>query len=216
MTEELTVNDLRVIRAELRLLASPSPSPWRVDLDAKIDRIIEARTPGPQCFRMELRLGGDDRARVRAEKKGAPKGPTLVWAPSLNEYNGLVGWQKAKLRKAMDKAILVERGRWARARCGSKETPSIVKGKVRISRSGGRRRLVVVTRYSSRRPDELSCDVLGGKMPIDRLVLAGVLAGDDDAALVREGRWERVPDGDGRVVVDVFELPGLPEVVRGR
>lgn len=75
-----------------------------------------------------------------------------------------------------------------------------------MQREGGRRRIVVVTRVSSVRPDELSVDVLGGKIPIDRLVQAGVLRGDNDKWLARYGLWQQASPGEGRVVVDVYEV----------
>lgn len=74
-------------------------------------------------------------------------------------------------------------------------------------REGGRRRAVVITRESSVRPDEESLDAhLGGKIPIDRLVQAGVLRGDNHTWLVRYGQWKEAPPGAGRVVVDVYEI----------
>lgn len=76
-----------------------------------------------------------------------------------------------------------------------------------IVREGGRRRVVVVTRESSVRPDELSIDAhLGGKIPLDRIVQAGVLRGDSHKWLVRYGTWKEAPPGEGRVVIDVYEI----------
>lgn len=73
-------------------------------------------------------------------------------------------------------------------------------------REGGRRRAVVVTRESSARPDEEALDSIGGKIPLDRLVQAGVLRGDSHDWLVRFGQWQRAKPGEGRVVVDVYEI----------
>lgn len=74
-------------------------------------------------------------------------------------------------------------------------------------REGGRRRAVVVTRESSVRPDEESLDAhLGAKVALDRLVQAGVLRGDTHDWLVRYGTWQRAKPGEGRVVVDVYEI----------
>ena len=76
-----------------------------------------------------------------------------------------------------------------------------------VMREGGRRRAVVVTRESSVRPDEESLDAhLGAKIPLDRLVQAGVLRGDSHDWLVRYGTWQRAKPGEGRVVVDVYEI----------
>lgn len=75
-----------------------------------------------------------------------------------------------------------------------------------ISRSGGRRRVVVVTRASRSRPDELSVDIIGGKIPIDRLVVAGVLRGDTDEWLARYPMWKSAKAGEGSVTIDVYEI----------
>lgn len=76
-----------------------------------------------------------------------------------------------------------------------------------VQREGGRRRVVVVTRVSSVRPDELSLDAhLGGKIPIDRLVQAGVLRGDSDKWLARYGVWQQASPGEGKVIIDVYEI----------
>lgn len=73
-------------------------------------------------------------------------------------------------------------------------------------REGGRRRAVCLTRESSVRPDEDATDIAGGKVPLDRLVQAGVLRGDSHDWLVRYGTWKRAKPGEGRVVVDVYEI----------
>jgi hypothetical protein len=83
------------------------------------------------------------------------------------------------------------------------------KGGTQVIRDGGRQRIVVVTRESSTRPDELALDSIGGKIPIDRLVQAGVLRGDSLRWLIRYGTWKESPPGEGRVVVDVYELGAL-------
>lgn len=84
---------------------------------------------------------------------------------------------------------------------GKKEAPPLA------HREGGRRRVVVVTRVSSVRPDELSLDAhLGGKIPLDRLVQAGVLRGDSDKWLARYGIWQQAVPGEGYVLVDVYEI----------
>lgn len=73
-------------------------------------------------------------------------------------------------------------------------------------REGGRRRAVVITRESSVRPDEIAVDAIGGKIPLDRLVHAGVLRGDSPQWLVRYCDWKSVAPGEGRVVIDVYEI----------
>ena len=71
----------------------------------------------------------------------------------------------------------------------------------------------VVTRYSAVRPDEISVDIVGGKAPIDRLVLAGVLRGDSQQWLERDADWQKVDQNEGRVVIEVFEFDDYAEAV---
>lgn len=167
--------------------------------------------------------------REQMGKKALPKGAgpakvTVLCGPTMNEYNALEPWQKEKLRAAFDDEIEQRKRDWPEWSCGmttrtvakapSKSPVVPKKGKKAKSvldtkevREGGRRRIVVVTRYSSARPDELSCDAhLGAKIPIDRLVQAGVLRGDTLGWLARYGEWKQVPPGEGYIVVDVHEV----------
>lgn len=130
----------------------------------------------------------------------------VPWAPTLNEYNGLESWQKALLRKATDLAIAIERSKWTHWHAGFIEKAEVDKGKLRIKRIGGSRRLVTVTRESAKEPDEgTSADSIGGKMPIDRLVHAGVLVDDSAKWITRSAAWKKVARGSGRVIIDVWE-----------
>lgn len=130
----------------------------------------------------------------------------VAWAPTLNEYNGLEPWQKAGLREAIDFHILLELPPWPRWRAGFVEEAGIVKGKLRVKRIGGVHRLVTVTRESAKEPDEgTSADSIGGKMPIDRLVHAGVLVDDSAKWITRSAAWKKVARGSGRVIIDVWE-----------
>lgn len=190
---------------------------------ARIEREHVVR--GARVFSLELGIGSEATKQVkkwvaarrefrkklgvkRLKKGEGPAISVLVWAPTLNEYNGLDSRQKEQLRKAIDARIVETREGWPDWHAGFREGASVARGKVRVAREGGRRRAVVVTRYSSRRVDEVSVDVCGGKMPIDRLVLAGVLRGDTDEWLVREAAWVPVAPGHGKVVVDVYEIGG--------
>ena len=60
---------------------------------------------------------------------------------------------------------------------------------------------------SSRRIDDVSVDVVGGKIPVDRLVQAEILVGDSAKWLEREAAWEPCEPGEGRVIVEVYDLP---------
>lgn len=82
-------------------------------------------------------------------------------------------------------------------RAGAPPTPT---------REGGRKRIVFVTRESSKRPDELALDTIGGKAPLDRLVQAGVLRGDTSEWLARYCDWKPAAPGEGKVTIDVYEV----------
>lgn len=109
----------------------------------------------------------------------------LELAPMMNAINGLKPWSKAKIRESIDLNI-EELG----------EPPQAT----------GARRRVVVTRYSSQRPDELAVDLIGGKYPVDRLVKAGILAGDSSKHLDREARWTKAKPGAGYLRIEVYEI----------
>lgn len=191
-----------------------------------LERIDSSRVKlGEKVFSFELALGTDATAPVKKRAKERKElraslgvtrlakgvGPAAIkakpYAPTLNEYNGLVGWRKAHVRESIDGVILEAKTRWPAWAMGVTEHQKIgPKGKVQSWRSGGRRRAVVVTRYSSKRPDEIGVDSIGGKMPLDRLVLASVLRDDKDEWLFRVARWEFAPPDAGRVVIDVHEI----------
>ena len=134
----------------------------------------------------------------------------LELAPTLNVYANMKGWKRGELRSAVDGKILEGKKRWGSWRMGVARnvTAKIVDGKIRKRTivTGGRRRLVVFTRESSREPDELAVDILGGKIPIDRLAMAGVLRGDSRKWLARESHWVPAMPKQGRVVVEIYEL----------
>jgi hypothetical protein len=97
-------------------------------------------------------------------------------------------FQRAALYKALDLRILAELHRW------------------RAARPAGGPRAVRVTRYSSVMPDEITVDVVGGKVIVDRLVQGGILIGDTHTDLEREAAWQAAPPKHGRLVVEVFAL----------
>lgn len=109
-------------------------------------------------------------------------------APTLNVYGSMKVWQRSALYKALDLRILAELARWPRCR------PAADKRAVRV------------TRHSSHAPDEITVDVIGGKVPIDRLVRAQILTGDRAEDLEREAQWVPAPPNRGRLVVEVYEL----------
>lgn len=223
---------LRPIEADIvrRLLAgegTPGAAPVNVFADAAfLDRLREeAPHLGEKVFHLECRLGGDARkitAKVNKERKTlrnqlgkarlgkgeGPAKPKLIQAPTMNEYNALQKWQKGEVCDALDARIGELKGEWPRWHCGmTVRTIAGPKGKPRVVKEGGRRRAVVVTRESSVRPDEESVDAhMGGKIPVDRLVIAEVLRGDSPVWLARFAIWNPAPPDEGRVVIEVFEI----------
>lgn len=150
----------------------------------------------------------------------------LELAPSMNVYAGMKPWSRAKLRADIDAAILLQLPKWPCFKAGFTETGKVVKdrlvkgkvvkGGLRIKRLGGRQRIAVVRRHSSRQVDELSCDVLGGKVPLDRLVQAGVLVDDNAKWLKREAIWVPAKPKDGYLTIEVFEADSpCPCVIKG-
>lgn len=148
----------------------------------------------------------------------------LDLAPTLNMYAvGMKSWHRAKVAKAIDKWIARQKlpySAWPmgvqRLACMRKKSKRVGGKRVTVQVlgtkvvGGGRKRMVVLTRESSRQPDEISCDALGGKMPIDRLVQADVLRGDSAKWLVRVAKWAPARLGEGRVIVDVYECGVAP------
>ncbi len=110
-------------------------------------------------------------------------------APTLNRFAYMKGWQKKKLCQRLD-ADLLERGILAGSKLNGAQ----------------RRRWVRVTRFSTRRVDEESVDVLGGKLPIDALTRAGVFVDDSQVWLKREGLCRSCKRGETSVLVEVFEV----------
>mgnify|MGYP000981077100 CR=1 FL=1 len=207
-----------------RLLAGDGAPDAAADL-AFLMRLDEEAPPlGPLVFRLECRLGGDARKEMDAVQKerkairaqlgkkrlapgqGPPK-PQILFAPTLNEYNAMEPWKKGDLCDLFDAEIDRRKRDFPAWSCGSIDRRVQGKGgKERTVREGGRKRIVVVTRESSVRPDELALDLLGGKIPIDRLVIASVLRGDSATWLARYCDWKSAPPGEGKVTIDVHEV----------
>lgn len=111
-------------------------------------------------------------------------------APRLNEYAYLKVWMKDRLRKELDDEARELMKRWPAADLyGAQKT-----------------RWVRVTRFSRNKIDELSVDVVGGKMPIDSLVRVGILHDDNQRFLIREARQLTTSHGNTHVLIEVFEV----------
>jgi hypothetical protein len=147
-------------------------------------------------FRWILPLGKIEipKARPRKPRKDGtfgnrPKGFVKAdLAPTLNNYKDLPVFALNAVRDALDDRI-------------AELMPSFPN-----AMANGKRRAIYIERHSSSSPDEESIDVLGGKCPVDRLVVAGVLAGDTRAKLERLGQHVPAKPGEGRVVIEVYDL----------
>lgn len=175
----LTKQDLRSLWSSLSRLLPPASPP------KSAEELVEVH-----------RLMGLVAELIKAEQDKPERGArVLVWrvpashALTMNAYSYKRGWVKKRMRTELDT--------WLRELIA--ETPGACV-------LGNRRRWVRVTRFSPQRVDELSVDVLGGKMAIDALVRVGVLADDDDRHLIREPLWMKTKRGNTHVLVEVFEV----------
>lgn len=140
----------------------------------------------------------------------------LVLAPTMNALRGMPTFSKQNARKVIATHIADARKQWPKAAWGGRREAVKHGNTTRVSPVGGERRFVRVTRFSSRRPDDLSPDVIGAKLALDQLVAAGILGDDSDAWCAREGRWEAAPTGQGRLRIEVFTLTGEDAVPRAK
>lgn len=113
-------------------------------------------------------------------------------APSMNEYTFMKNWQRARLRKELDKLV----------------TQIIVATAGADLCGAHRKRWVRVTRFTMqpKNVDDAAIDAIGGKMPVDSLVRCGVLAGDTPSLLHREAAITKTHRGNTHVLVEVFEV----------
>jgi len=181
MTTALTKQDLRVIHQ--MVARDPNGAAIAEKIRTMLAERAGAHEAGPLVFRIELPL------RIEGRSKLTGKVVHMDLAPSMNVYSALAPWARDRLRKQLDMRILAELGRWPNAR------PKVVP-----------RRLVHATRHSTRPIDEISVDTLGGKCLLDRLVHAGILAGDSAKEIDRQAAWIKAAPGRGKLVVEVHEL----------
>jgi hypothetical protein len=216
----MNIDDLRLTRMATAVVAqakTPRQAEFRALLN-KLDAAIAVQTPGPLVFELSIPI----RTEVTPiGKKGRPrKTVEIVLAPSLNEYAGVAPWMLKLARAELDKRIRERCGHHPACDCGSvrKVELKIVKHRKRTSKVeklevfGGRRRIIEVVRHSSREVDELAVDILGGKLVVDRLIWAGVIAGDQRKHIVRVPRWVQCKPGDGKLDVRVYEMNTLAHV----
>lgn len=162
-----------------------------------VDRALAATTerhPKFEAVREKLqRMLAEGAGRSRWGAKVFEMTLPFTLAPTLNRYAELDGWMAQNVRKQVGRAIQVELHKWPRWRAAA-----------------GMPRAVRVTRYSTRRPDEIGIDNIGGKVPIDCMVRLGILSGDTGKRLEREAAWEK--SKDMRLTIEVFEILGAKAV----
>jgi hypothetical protein len=182
--EELRhLHEIAVDRAQIS-----EPKLFQAIADKLARMIAEAssvRQRGEKVFEWRIPLSIE---RYATKGKNAGKLLTFVLSPSLNVYSQMEAWQRKRLSSELDVRILAERHKWP-------DWPH-----------RGRPRAVRVTRYSSAKPDEIAADSIGAKMPVDRLVIAGVLRGDRAEDLEREAHWEKAPPGHGSLLLEIYDL----------
>lgn len=194
---ELLDVELRLAQTSDRVLLAQSTRDKAARLVASASAV---RALGIKVFELRLPLNvkrelpATPARPAKGKRPAQPARPartvTRPIAPRLNEYGSMPTWQRAALYKDLDLRIMAELARWP---------ASLLRGNLRP-------RAVVVTRYSSVQPDEITVDVIGGKVPIDRMVHAGILRGDNVADLQREARWKQSPPGEGALVIEVFDF----------
>lgn len=140
---------------------------------------------------------------------------SLEQAPRLNDYaRKAMHWQRAGISSAIDSLITLGKRTWPDWYAGFENVASVRKTpkgpRPIVRRVGGKRRLVRVTRHSTKEPDEISIDILGGKLALDRLVAAGVLVDDNRKWCEREPLWLPAHPKQGYVSVEVFDYESTP------
>lgn len=130
--------------------------------------------------------------REHLPSRGKNKGKSVKkkQVPTMNELVNMNIWERSAVRERLDEMLLEAIKSWPLA----------------VIQDDPRPRAVRVTRHSKNQPDEMGVDVIGGKIPVDRMVQAGILAGDTVKLLHREARWMPAPKHEGLLVVEVFEL----------
>ena len=176
----LTKADLRTIWNALARLLPPGSLPKNPEELVEIERV---RSVVGELIKLEQDKP-ERGARVLSWRIPASH------ALTMNAYSYKRGWVKKRMRTELDT--------WLR------ELIAEIPGAVVYG--DHKRRWVRVTRFSPQRVDELSVDVLGGKMAVDALVRVGVLVDDDDAHLIREPVWKKTKKGNTHVLVEVFEV----------
>jgi hypothetical protein len=180
MSVEFTKDDLSFMHSSLARLLPPGGRTFNAAESVRADEVMS---------KLHARIVAALSAPERGELVFSWRVPR-EWAMTLNEYAGKQGWAKKKIKQALDDDI-------------RKHVPSFPKAMLHGAKV---QRWVRVTRFSSRKPDEISVDSIGGKCPVDALVRCGVLHDDNQAFVIREPRWEKSRPGNTNALIEVFEV----------
>ena len=189
----MNANDLRAILEVLDVVINsgfPAKSERELtDLRMRVAKHLSSRGPerGEKVLEWRIPLVREFVAS-RGKNKGKVQRKKCV--PTMNEMINMNVWAKQEVREWQEQHLLDALKSWPKASIQDDPRP----------------RAVIVTRYSSKEPDELAADTVGGKGPIDRLVEAGVLAGDARKDLHRETRWSIAPKNEGYLLIEVHEV----------
>ncbi|RTL06341.1 hypothetical protein EKK58_05160 [Candidatus Dependentiae bacterium] len=205
----LNARDINALHALVNWRVSqPGGSEWALLLD-KLSAMRSEHLPKKLVFRIELPL---EPVPVQNRRKTV----NVRLAPTLNEYAGQPAWMRDLARKEVDRRIEALKFQFPHWECWKqvcrKLRPARQTPKGKMVEAGfvekivkAQRRFVRVTRRSAGKHDEPSTDAIGGKIPIDRLRICGVIAGDSQKWLGREAVWQMAPRGEGSVVIEVFD-----------
>lgn len=162
-----------------------------IDMRHSLMRELEAPVveKGAKVFEWKLPLF-HPHVLTKGKNKGKVRKDEM--APTMNKLVAMNTWERAALRERLDHWLKDVIEAWPLAGIQDSQRPRIVR----------------VTRSSHAEPDEMGVDAIGGKVPIDRMVQAGILAGDTRKHLHREAHWTYAPKNEGSVLIEVFEVRG--------
>lgn len=180
MATTLAKPDLRTIYVALGRLLPPGSLPTDPGEVVEIDRVRG----------LVARMFDEVRVAQERGKKVFEWRLPRARAPRLNEFAYLKVWMKDRLRTELDDQARELMKQWPDAD---------LHGAMKM-------RWARVTRFSRNKIDDVSVDVLGGKMPIDSLVRLGVLHDDSQKWLIREALCASTRHGNTHVLVEIFEV----------
>lgn len=180
MTAKLTKGDLYFAAEHLASLRPPGPRPLTAEQLVRLDSVIT---------KMHGLIDTVRAAPERGELVFSWRVPA-EYGMTLNEYAGKPSWSKKKIKRAIDAQVVGLLPAYPKAALHGAQL----------------RRWVRVTRFSARRPDEISCDSIGGKCLLDSLTRNNVIHDDNDKWLVREAQWVKAKPGETQVLIEVWSI----------